>query len=112
MTHRRKGDGGKRDCQAPLVGEDPHGPQHVVQVVHRLAHAHEDHVLDRLAKGVPSHQNLGHDLSGVQVAQVAEPRGLAEGATHLAAHLGRHAQRLVRPHGDHDRLALQAVAQP
>jgi hypothetical protein len=93
------------------VGQDPHGPQDVVEVVHGLAHAHEDHVLHRLSQNLPGHQHLGHDLAGIQVAQVAESCGLAEGAAHLAAHLRRHAQRLVRPHRDHHRLALQAVAQ-
>jgi hypothetical protein len=98
-----------RDLHAARVVQQA---QHVQQVgvVERLAHAHEDHVLELPAQHVPGHQQLGHDLVGAQVPEQPHARGLAEGAAHLAAHLAGHTQRvLVAPHGDEHALHLVAV---
>ena len=69
------------------VREAPGGFEHSVQVHHRLAHPHEDAVVDRL--DAAEMENLVEDLGGAQVACEAHPPGGAEGAGERAAGLAR-----------------------
>jgi hypothetical protein len=96
------------------MAEDGHRAVHVVEVVERLAHAHEDEV-DRLAAARPeiAHQgqDLTHDLAGREVAHDAHGAGGAESTAQGAAHLARNAVgdaviRLVPRHVD----GLDAIA--
>ena len=75
-----------------IVGsENLRGPQHVVEVVHRLALSHEDDVGEAVALG--QRVDLVEDVIGREVALEALLAGLAEEAVHLASHLRRDAER-------------------
>jgi len=84
---RRDADVRVRESQ---IGEALARRQHVVEVHERLAHAHEDGVVDRL---LPAEmERLVEDLRGGQVAAEAHRAGCAERAGQRAAGLARHAQ--------------------
>ena len=84
----RDGDPPARDGDALVVGDDVDGRGHAVEVVERLAHAHEHDVgqpavfLGRrpFAKVVARDLHLGHDLGGGQVADQGLGAGVAESA--------------------------------
>jgi hypothetical protein len=77
-----------RDAQ---VGQALAGREHVVEVHHRLAHAHEDGVVDVVE--APEVQGLVEDLARGQVAPELHLPGGAEAAGQRAARLRREAQR-------------------
>jgi hypothetical protein len=93
------------------VGQHREGRQQAVEVVERFAHAHEH---QRVGPAVPGGQrHLRDDLAGGEVAQQAEPAGLAERAGARAADLRRHAE--AGPAASHRQVhALdgEAVGQP
>ena len=82
----------------PEVGQAARGLDDVLEVQHRLAHAHEDAVVDGL--DAAEVQRLVEDLGGGEVAPEAHRAGRAERAGERAAGLG----------GDADRAAPVAVA--
>ena len=84
--------------------EQVDGFEHVVEVVRRFAHAHEDDPLHRPA-GAGQH-HLGDDLGAGELAQQAVAPGHAEDAADRAADLGRHAQPVARQQHALDRLAV------
>jgi hypothetical protein len=73
------------------VGQPLAGGEHRVQVHERLAHAHEDGVVDRLPAAEV--ERLVHDLGGREVAPEAHPPGGAERAGQRTARLARQAER-------------------
>jgi hypothetical protein len=77
-----------RDTQ---VGQALAGGEHVGQVHHRLAHAHEDGVIHR--RRAPEVQGLVEDLARGQVAAELHLAGGAERAGQRAARLRGQAQR-------------------
>ena len=82
---------------------------HGLQVVRRLAHAHEDHPPHGL-QGARQH-HLGDDLGTAELALQAAGAGHAEHAADRAADLGRHADPAARQqHGFH-RLSVGQVDQ-
>ena len=91
-----------RDRRAAVRDPDVRQPQrrrvHLVEVEERLAHPHEDEMVDRLEP--PEVQHLVEDLGGAQVA--AEP--------HRAGGAERARERAARLRGDADRAAAVAVA--
>ena len=82
----------------PTSGSRRAAAEHVVEVHHRLAHAHEDEVVDRLDAAEVQH--LVEDLRRGQVAAELHRAGGAERAGQRAAGL----------RGDADRAAAVAVA--
>ncbi len=105
----RDGDPPARDGDALVVGQDVDGLGDVVQIVQRLAHAHEHDVRELallarrgpLGEVVAGHLDLGHDLGRRQVAHQGLGPGVAEGAVQGAAHLAGDAERaLSARHGD------------
>ena len=77
-------------------GDAPHGGEHVFQIQHRLAHAHEDDGAQRAPGGAclaAQMDELLHDLAGGEVALKARLRGGAEVTAHGAAHLAGNAAR-------------------
>ena len=78
--------------------------EHVVDIVRRLAHAHEGDLLHRAA-GTGQH-HLGDDLGTTELAQQAIAAGHAEAATHRTADLGRDADAVLRQQHALHRLAI------
>ena len=87
-----------RRCVMPTSGSLRAAREHAVEVHHRLAHAHEHEVVDRLDAAEVQH--LVEDLRGGQVAAELHRPGGAE----------RAGQRAARLRGDADRAAAVAVA--
>ena len=91
----RDGDPAPRQGDALIVGDDVDGVGDVVQIVERLAHAHEDDVGQAAVfpgrrpflEVVAGDLDLGHDLGGGQVADQLLRAGVAEGAVQGAADL-------------------------
>lgn len=78
---------------AAVVGEDVEGVHDGVVVMHRLAHAHHDHVAEfsvgKIAReDAADVEDLGDDFAGAEVADEAHLPGGAEDAAHGAAGLG------------------------
>jgi len=67
---------------------------HIVEIVGRLPHAHEDHLAHR--PEAAGEHDLGHDLGAAELADQPVASGHAEDAAHRAAKLGRHAQAVTR----------------
>ncbi len=85
--------------------------EHLLQVVRRLAHAHQDHLADGAQAARERH--LGDDLGRVELAQQAAATGHAEDATDGTAELGRDAYAVARQQHALDQLAIgQAHQQP
>mmetsp|Transcript_988 Transcript_988/g.3317 ORF Transcript_988/g.3317 Transcript_988/m.3317 type:complete len:275 (+) Transcript_988:377-1201(+) len=122
---RRYGHGSRTEAEEfPLSGQEPGRGHHAVVVFQRLAHAHEDDLVD-----VPSDSagepDLLQDLPGLQAADEAQCARGAELATHAATSLGRQAERgpgahphpgtaaelVLAPVVDDDGLDLHAVLQ-
>ena len=76
----------------------------VVEVVGRLAHAHEDHLANRRTRAGGDH--LRHDLGAADLAQQAFAAGHAKHASHRTAHLRRDAHAFARQQHGLDRLAV------
>jgi hypothetical protein len=92
LEHPRVANGGKHQvalADTAFGAEQVDRLQHVIQVVRRFAHAHEDHFLHR-AKA-PRQSHLGDDLGGAQLAQQAALAGHAEHAAHRATDLAGYA---------------------
>jgi len=85
------------------------GLHHVVEVVGRLAHAHEHHLLHHPPAARQRH--LGHDLGAAHLAQQAFAPGHAEQAAHRTAHLRRDTQAVARQQHAFHRLAVGQVHQ-
>ncbi len=90
---RKPADG--RDRRAPVrdpeVGQSARRVEHVVEVQHRLAHSHEDAVVDGLEAAEV--ERLVDDLPGGQVAAELHRPGRAERARQRAPGLRRDADR-------------------
>ena len=82
----------------PMSGSRRAGAEHVVEVHHRLAHAHEHEVVERL--DAAEVQRLVEDLDAVRL----RPNLIAPGRAERAG------QRAARLRGDADRAAAVAVA--
>ena len=95
----------------PRSGRRAGGVEHRVEVQHRLAHAHEDAVVDRLDPAEV--ERLVEDLRGGQVPAEPHLPGRAERARQRAAGLGRDADRPAAVAVAHqhrlDRLAVGGV---
>ena len=77
-----------------LGAEQLDGLDHRVEVVRRLAHAHEHHLVHPAQPA--RERDLGDDLGAAELAQQAVLAGHAEHAAHRAAELGGHAQPVAR----------------
>ena len=104
---RRHADGRDRDPpRAPpdsvARGEDLQRLQHLVHVVKRLPHTHENEVGQLCRLGQP--EDLVHDLARRQVRPQSLPPRHAEVARHAASHLRRDAERVSLLGRDIDRL--------
>ena len=100
-----------RRCVIPTSGSAPGGGEHLVEVQHRLAHPHEDAVVDRLDPAEV--ERLVEDLRRGQVPAELHLPGRAERAGERAAGLGRDADRPAAVAVAHqhrlDRLAVGGV---
>ena len=97
LEHAAIADGGEHQAlvaDAARRAEQFDGVEHVVHVVRRLAHAHEDH-LGHLAPR-PGQHHLGDDLGAAELAQQAAAPGHAERAGYGAADLARYTQAVTR----------------
>jgi hypothetical protein len=122
----RQRDAPPRQRQPFAVGDDLHRRLDVVEIVERLAHAHEHHVgdvapadgrsrsggerLGPLAQPVAGDEHLAHDLARRQVAHQLLGAGMAEAAGERAADLAGDAQGAAVLLGDIDRLDLMPAA--
>ena len=93
--------------ETPVGGHGLRGGKDGVEVVHRLAHAHEDHVGQLAVFG--DGEELVQYVAGAEVAVEALLAGDAEAAPHLAAHLAADAQRGAVLFGDVYRLDVMPV---
>ena len=80
-----------RRCVMPRSGSRRARGEHLVEVQHRLAHAHEDGMVDRLEP--PEVERLVEDLRRGQIAPERHRAGRAERARERAARLRREAER-------------------
>ena len=92
----------------PDVGQPPRSCEHLVEVQHRLAHPHEDRVVDRLETAEV--ERLVEDLGRGQIPPERHLAGCAERARQRAAGLRREAERaapvaVAHEHG-FDRVAV------
>ena len=97
LEHPRIADGGEDQvlvADAAGRAEQVDGLEHGVEVVRRLAHAHEHHLVHAAARTGQRH--LGDDLGTAQLAQQPALPGHAEPAADRAAHLRRHTQAVAR----------------
>ena len=97
LEHAAIADGGEHQAlvaDAARRAEQLDGIEHVVHVVRRLAHAHEDH-LGHLAPR-PGQHHLGDDLGAAELAQQAAAPGHAERAADGATDLARNTQAVTR----------------
>ena len=83
----------------------------IIQIVHRLAHAHHDHVAYELACFTTRKYHLVNDFRYVQIPHEALPPRLAEHAMDLAADLRADAYRVPFRRADQHRLDRMAVLQ-
>ena len=103
-------------ADAAVGAEQVDGFEDVVEVVRRLAHAHEHHFLHRSPAARQDH--LGDHLQTADLAQQAAAAGHAEHTADRAADLGRDAQPTARqqhafhhlPVGQFHQQARRAVA--
>ena len=103
QSHRTHGDALRAPRPTIGCGENLGGPQHVVEVVHRLALTHEDDVgqFVDLRQTVDLIENVGRR----EVTLEALLTRLTEEAVHLAPHLARDAERGMTAFlGNEDRL--------
>ena len=112
---RRQGDPPARQRDALAVHGDLHRVAHRVEVVERLAHAHQHDVRDQpllvglaspVGEVVAGDEDLADDLGGGQVAHQPLGAGVAERAGQRAPDLARHAERAAVLLGDVDGLDL------
>ena len=103
-------------ADAALGAEQIDGFEHVLEIVRRLAHAHENHLLHRAH--APRQHHLGQDLHAGDLPDQAALAGHAEATAHRAADLGRDAKPIARqqhafhhlPVGQFDQQARAIVA--
>ena len=96
----RQGPGTHANPVGPLSGQGANRSEHRTVIGHRLAHTHEDDVVNPAAgpgnlsslDETVGRQHLAHDLSGGHVALDTALPGRAERAGHAAAGLGGDAQ--------------------
>jgi hypothetical protein len=96
-------------ADAALGAEQLDRVQHRVQVVRRLAHAHEDDLAHAPQRARQRH--LGDDLGAAELALQPADAGHAEQAADRAADLRRHAQAVARQQHGLDGLAVGEVDQ-
>ena len=109
--------GGKADVPHPDVDAFGRGDilkesHHFVEIVQRLADAHEHDVGDALPDVLLRGVDLGADLTGFQVADAARLSGRAEAAAHPATHLRGDADRVAVVVAHDDRFDAVAVGHP
>ena len=94
------GDVNWRHLVGVAIGDHLNSCKDRIDVVHRFAHSHEDHILDGVTRtssgGIANHEARGvklrNDFGSRQAAHQSHLRGLAEAATHGASHLTGNAQ--------------------
>jgi hypothetical protein len=109
----------RRDSDAFGIHRDLHRVAHVLEIVERLAHAHQHDVRQKpgfilgaragfrpFAQIVARHHDLADDLARGEVAHQLLRAGVAEGTGQRAADLARNAQRAAILLGDVDDLDL------
>ena len=106
-SHGADGDALGAPAETPVGGEDLRGSKDGIEVVHRFAHAHKDHVGQLLELG--NGEELVEDVASREVAVKALLSGDTETAAHLAAHLTGDAEGGAVIVGDEDRLDEVAV---
>ena len=106
-AHGGDGDALGTPAKAPVGGEHLSGGEYGVEVVHRLAHAHEDHVGQLVALG--DGEELVEDVAGRERAMEALLTGDTEAAPHLASHLAGDAESGAVVLGNEDRLDVVSV---
>ena len=94
------GDVNWRHLVGIAVGDHLNSCENRVDVVHRFAHSHKDHILNGETRtpgsGIANHKARGmklrNDFGGRQTAHQSHLRGFAEATTHGASHLTGNAQ--------------------
>ena len=114
------------DGETFAIGGDEAGVAHMVEIVERLAHAHQHDIGDLalgvgqaplvrrggagpVAEPVAGERDLADDLARGQIAHETLRAGIAEGTGERAADLARNAERAAIFLGDVDGLDLLAV---
>jgi hypothetical protein len=102
QSHGRQGNAPGTHRESLLVAQDATRRQHLIVVVQRLAHPHQDDVEPHLVQTERGRQqpHLGDDLSRRQIAGEAHFARQTEGAVHGAADLTRDAEGHRRRIGD------------
>ena len=90
-TNTRNGDALRTPSITIISGKYLSGSQYVIEIIHRLALAHENDISQRLALGQGI--DLIQDITSREAAFETLLTSLAEQAVHLTAHLARHAER-------------------
>jgi len=108
FEHAPVADGRKHQilvADAPFDAQERNGFEHVVQVVRRLAHAHEHDLLHRPAAA--RQHRLRNDLRAVHLTQQACATGHAEHAPHRTPHLRGYADAIARQQHAFHRLPVR-----
>src|SRR5207249_11353733 len=84
----RNGDAAGADAEAPWRVDDANRAQKILQVGERLAHAHEDDVIDFFAALLFNLDELLHHLACIEIARPAFQSARAKFAAIRAADLG------------------------
>ena len=94
-SHTNRGDGDAPRTQSASVIRRKYFKrlQHLVHIIHRLPHTHEDQVAQRL--GLGQVKDLVHDLARCQVCPEALPPRHAETARHAATYLRGYTERIA-----------------
>ncbi len=113
----RGGDGhalGRKPKPDPAVGDDGERPHERLEVGERLPHAHEDEIGQplRVRQSVFDVADLPENLALGEIARELALGRQAEAAVLGAAHLARHAQRVMVALGDQDGFDALPVLQP
>src|SRR5882724_1771848 len=87
----RNGDVAGADAEAPWRVDDANRAEKIFQVGERLAHAHEDDVIDLFSAFLFDRDELLHDLACIEIARPAFQSAGAKFAAIRAADLARDA---------------------
>lgn len=108
LTDARHRDALRTPREPPRSSQHLDGFQHLVDVIHRLAHAHKHEIRQRLALG--DRENLVDDTRSREIAVETLSSRHAKTAAHLAARLRRNAERSAVTVRDIDRLHVATAS--
>ena len=75
------------DIQPSLIRQHPYGLGHLIPVVQRFPHPHENDILHRMPQYNAGQKHLGHDFSGTKLPNQPHLPGNAKPTSHAAPDL-------------------------